>query len=79
MKEAGSSARGGGRSHPLVHTNTVEGSFSIFKRGMRGVYQRCPKKHLHRYLAEIDFQYSNRSAAGVEDTERAARAGGRRR
>ena len=43
---------------PEIHTNTVEGYFSIFKRGMRGVYQHCAKKHLHRYLAEFDFRYS---------------------
>lgn len=54
-----------------IHTNTIEGFFSIFKRGMRGVYQHCGKQHLHRYLAEFDFRYSNRSALGVEDTERA--------
>ena len=54
-----------------IHTNTVEGYFSIFKRGMKGVYQHCSKKHLHRYLAEFDFRYSNRSARGVEDRERA--------
>lgn len=40
-----------------VHTNTVEGYYSIFKRGMRGVYQHCKEKHLHRYLAEFDFRY----------------------
>ena len=57
----------------LVHTNTIEGYFSIFKRGMRGVYQWCGEKHLHRYLAEYDFRYSNRSAVGVEDAERADR------
>ena len=56
-----------------IHTNTVEGYFSIFKRGMKGVYQHCAKKHLHRYLAEFDFRYSNRSALGVEDQERAER------
>ena len=44
------------------HTNTVEGFSPIFKRGMRGVYQFCSEKHLHRYLAEFDFRYSNRSA-----------------
>jgi len=38
-----------------VHTNTIEGYFSIFKRGMRGVYQHCSRKHLHRYLAELAF------------------------
>lgn len=59
------------RFNPLVHTNTVEGSFSIFKRGMRGVYQHCSKKHLHRYLAEFDFRYSNRIALGVDDAARA--------
>lgn len=57
-----------------VHTNTVEGYYSIFKRGMKGVYQHCSEKHLHRYLAEFDFRYSNRSALGVEDQERAERA-----
>ncbi len=57
-----------------VHTNTIEGYFSIFKRGMKGTYQHCAKKHLHRYLAEFDFRYSNRSAVGVEDRERADRA-----
>jgi hypothetical protein len=39
-----------------VHTNSVEGFFSIFKRGMRGIYQHCAEKHLHRYLAEYDFR-----------------------
>ena len=58
------------RLNPLVHTNTVEGSFSIFKRGMRGIYQHCSKKHLHRYLAEFDFRYSNRIALGVNDVAR---------
>jgi transposase-like protein len=62
------------RFNPLVHTNTVEGFFSIFKRGMRGVYQHCGKKHLHRYLAEFDFRYSYRVALGVDDTQRAVRA-----
>ena len=54
-----------------VFTNTVEGSFSIFKRGMKGVYQHCGEQHLHRYLAEFDFRYSNRAKLGVTDTERA--------
>lgn len=57
-----------------IHTNTVEGYFSIFKRGMRGVYQHCGEQHLHRYLAEFDFRYTNRSANGVEDDARADRA-----
>ena len=54
-----------------VTTNSVEGYFSIFKRGMKGVYQHCSEKHLHRYLAEFDFRYNNRSAAGIEDSARA--------
>ncbi len=58
----------------IVTTNTVEGYFSLFKRGMRGVYQHCAEKHLHRYLAEFDFRYSNRVALGVDDVARADRA-----
>lgn len=57
-----------------IHTNTIEGYFSIFKRGMRGVYQHCDKKHLHRYMAEFDFRYSNRVALGIGDKDRADRA-----
>lgn len=53
-----------------VHTNTVEGYFSIFKRGMRGIYQHCDKKHLHRYAAEFAFRYSNRIANGPDDKVR---------
>ena len=53
------------------HTNTVEGFYSIFKRGMRGTYQFCKEKHLHRYLAEFDFRYSNRVRLGVNDVARA--------
>jgi hypothetical protein len=56
---------------PTIHTNTVEGYFSIFKRGMRGIYQHCAKRHLHRYMAEFDFRYSHRIALGVDDTKRA--------
>jgi transposase-like protein len=57
-----------------VSTNTVEGFYSIFKRGMKGIYQHCSEKHLHRYLAEFDFRYSNRVALGVNDGERAVLA-----
>jgi transposase-like protein len=57
-----------------THTNTIEGFFSIFKRGMRGVYQHCSEKHLQRYLNEFDFRYSNREKLGVDDVERADRA-----
>lgn len=49
-----------------VHTNTVEGYYSIFKRGMKGVYQHCSERHLQRYLAEFDFRYSNRAQAGLQ-------------
>jgi transposase-like protein len=54
-----------------IHTNTVEGYFSVFKRGMKGVYQHCAEKHLHRYLGEFNFRYSNRVALGVDDVMRA--------
>lgn len=54
-----------------VTTNTIEGAFSIFKRGMRGVYQHCAEKHLHRYLAEFEFRYSHREANGCDDVARA--------
>jgi transposase-like protein len=57
-----------------IHTNTVEGFFSIFKRGMRGIYQHCKKQHLHRYLAEFDFRYSNRCGR-PKTKKRAAREG----
>jgi transposase-like protein len=57
-----------------INTNTVEGYYSIFKRGMKGIYQHCQEKHLHRYLAEFDFRYSNRVALGVNDVERTDRA-----
>jgi transposase-like protein len=58
----------------LVHSNTVEGFFSIFKRGMRGVYQHCSEQHLFRYLAEFDFRYSNREALGCDDRARTLEA-----
>jgi len=54
-----------------VHTNTIEGFFSIFKRGFKGIYQHCGEQHLHRYLAEYDFRYNNRSRFGIEDAQRA--------
>ena len=53
-----------------VTTNTVEGYFSVFKRGMKGVYQHCAEKHLHRYLAEFDFRYNYRIALGYNDNDR---------
>lgn len=57
-----------------IHTNTIENVFSVFKRGMRGIYQHCAEKHLHRYLAEFDFRYNARIALGVNDEMRADRA-----
>lgn len=57
-----------------AHTNTIEGYFSIFKRGMRGIYQHCAEKHLHRYLAEFDFRYNQRIKLGVDDSARAVKA-----
>ncbi|MCC6478563.1 MAG: IS1595 family transposase [Sphingomonadaceae bacterium] len=55
-------------------TNDIEGFFSIFKRGMRGVYQHCSERHLHRYLAEFDFRYSNRQVNGIDDYLRSIEA-----
>jgi transposase-like protein len=57
-----------------VTTNTVEGFFSVFKRGMRGPYQQCDERHLHRYLAEFDFRYNARQSLGVSDQQRTSRA-----
>lgn len=57
-----------------AHTNTLEGYFSVLKRGMKGVYQHCGERHLHRYLAEFDFRYNQRVARGVDDAQRASRA-----
>jgi len=57
-----------------ITTNTVEGYFSIFKRGMKGIYQHCGEKHLHRYLAEYDHRYNHRVALGYNDTDRTVAA-----
>ena len=57
-----------------VHSNTVEGFYSVFKRGMKGVYQHCSEKHLHRYVAEFDFRYNNRIKLGVDDAARTINA-----
>lgn len=61
------------KDDPSIHTNTIEAFFSVFKRGMRGVYQHCGHNHLNRYLAEFDFRYNNRMALGVDDFERGLR------
>ena len=60
-------------SDRTIHTNTIEGFFSVFKRGMKGVYQHCGHNHLNRYMAEFDFRYNNRVALGVNDHQRAER------
>jgi len=61
-------------SDRTIHTNTVEGAFSIFKRGMKGVYQHCGEQHLHRYLAEFEFRYNTRTANGFDDRQRSGAA-----
>jgi hypothetical protein len=53
--------------------NSAENFFSIFKRGMTGIYQHCSERHLHRYLAEFDFRHNNRIKLGVDDVQRASR------
>lgn len=58
-----------------IHTNTVEGFYSVFKCGMKGIYQHCGERHLHRYVThryvtEFDFRYNNRTRVGVDNTER---------
>ncbi|WP_027052496.1 IS1595 family transposase [Mesorhizobium erdmanii] len=54
----------------VVHSNTIENVFSVFKRGMVGVYQHCGEAHLHRYLAEFDFRYNRRTKLGFTDKMR---------
>ena len=56
-----------------AHTNTIEGYFSILKRGINGVYHHVSQQHLKRYLGEFDFRYNERAALGVDDTERATK------
>jgi hypothetical protein len=58
----------------VITTNAVEGYDSIFKRGMKGVYQHCKERHLHRYLAEFDFRYSNRTVSRIGDVARSEHA-----
>jgi transposase-like protein len=53
-----------------VHTNTLEGFFSIFKRGMIGIYQHIDNKHFERYLAEFDFRQNTRAKLGIDDVRR---------
>ncbi len=58
----------------VIHTNTIENVFSVFERGMTGVYQHCGEAHLHRYLTEFEFRYNRRSKLGFSDKERAEAA-----
>jgi hypothetical protein len=62
------------RQDPTIHTNTVEGYFSILKRGVYGVFHHVSEAHLGRYLSEFDFRYNTRIALGVDDTQRASLA-----
>jgi ISXO2-like transposase domain len=55
----------------VIATSAIEGYFSIFKRGTRGIYRHCGGKHLHRYLAEFDFRCDTRVALGGNDAMRA--------
>jgi transposase-like protein len=57
-----------------AHTNTIEGYFSIMKRGINGVYHHVSPQHLKRYLAEFDFRYNERTALNVSDAERTVKA-----
>jgi len=59
------------RDGEAIHNNSAENYFSVFKRGMKGVYQHCSEKHLHRYLAEFDYRYNTRTALGMNDQQRA--------
>ena len=60
-----------GKGPDLVTTNSIEGLFGIFKRGMTGIYQHCGEQHLQRYLDGFTFRYNNRSKLGIEDQQRA--------
>lgn len=60
----------GQEGHGETHTNMVEGFYSVFKRGMKSVYQHCAEKYLHRYVAEFDFRYNHRVRAGMDDVAR---------
>lgn len=59
------------RDGEAIHNNSAESYFSVFKRGMKGVYQHCSEKHLHRYLAEFDYRHNTRAAVGMNDQQRA--------
>ena len=57
-----------------IHTNTIEGAFAIFKRGMKGVYPHCAKKHPQRYVAEFEFRYTHRERTGFNVQARVGEA-----
>jgi transposase-like protein len=67
-------SKGGYVRDGYIHTNTAEGFYSVFKRGMQGIYQHCGEQHLHRYVAEFDFRYNNLVRLGIDDAERTCRA-----
>ena len=56
----------------IVNTNSIEGYFSVFKKGMNGIFQHCDEKNLHRYLQEFDFKFNTRTKLGYTDKDRAA-------
>jgi transposase-like protein len=60
-----------GKGDELVTTNSAEGFFGVFKRGMNGVYQHCGEQHFQRYINEFTFRYNTRSKLGIEDAQRA--------
>lgn len=57
-----------------IHTNTAEGFYGVFNRGMQRIYQHCGEQHVHRCVAEVDFWYDNRAKLAVDDMERTFRA-----
>ena len=65
------SHRAGEYARGDVTTNTIEGFFGVFKRGIKGIYQHCGEQHFQRYLNEFAFRYNNCSKLGVEDDQRA--------
>jgi hypothetical protein len=57
-----------------AHTNTIEGYFSIMKRGIYGTFHHVSQQHLKRYLAEFDFRYNERTALGINDAARMSKS-----
>jgi len=57
-----------------AHTNTIEGFFSILKRGLVGTFHHVAPKHLNRYVGEFSFRYNTRTTLGYSDNDRAISA-----